>query len=108
MSDNKNTLDLWVLEKIKKIDPKAYLSPASGAGNSLLDVVNKFFWIENKQKHTKENWIIDRKKDYLKSLKELPINSFKELIIVQENCYGEKMVCMEGEAFFRLIDKLEV
>jgi len=106
MSNKFNSLEQFVLEKIKKIDPTARLSRGSGCGNDLLDVCCKDFFIECRQNLTKSNWIIDRKKDWLNPQSKLPLNSHKEFLLIKENKFGEKIVVMDVETFFRLLNEL--
>ena len=106
MSDKNNSLEQFILEKIKEIDPNARLSRGSGCGNDIMDVVNKYFYFECRQDHNSKNWIIERMKDWFYSLKKIPLNSQKELIIIKENAFGEKMICLEAEAFFRILNKI--
>jgi hypothetical protein len=105
MGDKFNSLEQFVLEKIKKIDSTAHLTRGSGCGNEILDISCKNFYIECRQNLTKANWIIDRKKDWLNPQSKLPLNSHKEFLLIKENKFGEKIVVMDVEAFFRLLNK---
>ena len=106
MSERNNSLELYIVEKLKELNINARPTKASGAGNELLDILNTMFYVECRQNLTKENFIIQRKKDWLGSLQKLPVDSQKELLIVKENQYGEKIVAMEAESFFRMLHKL--
>lgn len=90
MSDSFNPLEVYVEEKLKKIDPTAKRSPGSGCGASVGDINCKDFFVEAKIKHTKENWILDRKKEYLKLLKQIPNVTEKTCFWISENKFGEK------------------
>ena len=62
MSEKNNELELYIAEGLKAIDPNARPTRGSGCGVEVGDVSNKFFYVEAKQKHTKENIIIDFKR----------------------------------------------
>jgi len=104
MSDFKNSLELYIAEKLKMLDRYTRPTRGSGCGNEICDVANKLFYVECKEKRTKENITIDYKAEYLKSLKDLPINTDKELLLAYENKLGKKFIVMESEAFFRMIE----
>jgi len=89
MSDFKNPLELYVAEKLKEIDPNARPTAGSGCGNELGDVANKYFFVECKQKHTKENIIMDYKKDFAKLAHQLPINTQKEMFVIVYRAYTD-------------------
>jgi len=103
MSDRKNKLERYVVEKLLPIDPYTRPTRGSGCGNECCDISNKYFYIEAKQKKTKDNIIIDYKKEWLKSLNSMPVNTFKPLIIVTENKPGERFVTLSAEDFFDLL-----
>jgi len=103
MSDRKNSLERYIVEKLLPLDPYARPTRGSGCGNENLDVSNKFFYIECKQKLTKDNIIVDYKKEWLKSLNSMPVNTLKPLIIVTENKHGERFVTLSAEDFFELV-----
>ena len=105
MSQKNNPLELYIVEKLKEIGIDARVTKGSGCGNELLDVSNEIFYVECRQDHNSKNFIIRRKEDWLDSIKKLPINSHKELLIVKENGFGEKMIAIEAEAFFRILGK---
>lgn len=106
MSDHKNKLELWIAEKLKPIDRNARKTKASGASTEILDIMNKYFFIEAKQKLTKLNVIIDYKKEYLESLNQMPINTDKPLLIITENKVRDKFVTIKAEDFFELMYEL--
>lgn len=106
MSDKKNTLERYIVEKFLPIDPNARPTRGSGCGNEVCDICNKYFYIECKQKLTKNNIIIDYKKEWLKSLADMPINTMKPLLIITENKHREKFVTLKVDDFFELMYEL--
>ena len=99
-------LEEYIAEKLREMgDSTARITKGSGNHNEIGDVSCKYFWIEVKQKHTKKNFIIDREKDWLKLANKVPIHSLKEVFIVVENKFGEKMICIKAEAFFRILER---
>jgi len=105
MSDKNNSLELYIVENLKEIDPNTRVTKGSGCGNSVGDIENKYFFVESKIKHTKENIVIDYKNEWLALNNRIPLNSKKIAIIVTENKYGDKFVTMEASDFFQLIEK---
>ena len=103
MSEKNNKLEIYISEKLKVIDPEARLTKASGASTELFDVSNKYFWVECKQRLTRENIIIDYKKDYLKTFNQIPLNNNKMLLLAHENKYHKRFVTLEVEEFFNLL-----
>ena len=103
MSDHRNKLERYIVEKLLPIDPYARETRGSGCGNECCDVTNKYFYVECKQKLTKSNIIVDYKKEWLKSLNSMPVNTLKPLIIVTENKEGERFVTLNAEDFFDLV-----
>lgn len=99
-------LENHVANKLIEIgDNKARPTRASGASTEIGDIFSKWFFVEAKQKHSKNNVIMDYKKEYIKLLKKLPINTQKELFIIIENKMNEKFIVIEAEAFFRIVKK---
>jgi len=108
MSDGKkNTLERWVETILKKIDPSAHRTAGSGCimGGSAGDVANKYFFIECKIRHTKENIFMQWKKEWISLLDKIPMKSNKIPMLVTENKYGEKFVILEAHEFFSIIEK---
>ena len=103
MSDTKNSLESWVVEQLKPIDPHARRSPGSGCGASIGDVNNKYFFVECKMRHTQENIIVPFKEVWQHLLFRIPESSQKIPIVVNENMYGNKFVTLQAEDFFQLI-----
>ena len=97
------SLEEYIVEKLKPIDKYARPTRNSGASNECLDISNKYFYIEAKQKLTKDNIIVDYKKEWLKSLADMPVNTFKPLLIVTENKQREKFVTLSVDDFFELV-----
>jgi hypothetical protein len=108
MSDKKNSLEMYIAEKLKEIDCYARPTKASGASTEIGDIKNNYFFVEAKQKHTIENFNFSRKKEWLKLLSQIPVDTQKIPILVRENKYGEKMVLIDLEDFFRLIYKIYI
>jgi hypothetical protein len=102
MSEKKNELELYVAEGLKRIDKQARPTRGSGCGNEIGDVSNKYFFVECKQKRTKENIIMDYKEEWLSLASRLPLNTNKIPVIAIENRYGDRFVIMSSEDFFRL------
>ena len=57
MSQKNNKLELYVTEKLQKLDPYTRPTRGSGCGNEIGDVSNRFFHVECKQKLTKEIYL---------------------------------------------------
>ena len=93
-----------IAEGLKAIDPNSRPTPGSGCGNSIGDVSNKFFFVECKQKHTKENIIIDFKEEWLSLTSRMSLQSKKIPVIVTENKYGDRFVTMSAEDFFNEVN----
>ena len=106
MSDKKNKLELYIADKLKRVDKFARPTPGSGCGSSVGDVSNKYFFIESKIKHSKENIIIDYKKEWLTLLDRMSLNNNKTPLIFTENKYGEKFVTLNSDDFFELVYKI--
>jgi hypothetical protein len=108
MSDKNNELEAYLLRKMLEIDSTARKSRGSGStGLDIADLVCKDFYVEAKQKHTKENIVADRKKELEKLKSEVPVASQKEPIWAYENKYGERYILLEAETFFRLLKKIK-
>lgn len=105
MSDFRNTLEEYVVERLKEIDPCSKKTPGSGCGASLGDVSNQYFFVECKQKRTKANIIVDYKKEYLDLVGQMPLNTKKVAIIVTENKFGDKFVTLDADDFFDLTEE---
>jgi hypothetical protein len=103
MSDFKNKLELWLVEKFKETDPNARKTPGSGCGNSVGDIQTERFYVEAKMKHTHENIIIEFKKEWQDLLGKMPVNTTKVPVIFTENKYGQKFATLNAEDFFELL-----
>src|SRR5208283_4844616 len=94
MSDFRNSLEEFLVEKFKELDPKTHKTPGSGVGNGIGDVANKYCFVEAKQKHTHENIILQFKEEYQHLLFKMPTKTDKFPIFCIENCYGNKFVIL--------------
>lgn len=99
-------LEEYIAEKLRKIDPNAKPTKNSGASGSIGDVANKHFYIEAKQRLTKDNIIMQYKKEWGKLNKEIPVGSMKIPIFVTENRVKDKFVIINAEDFFRLMEEV--
>ena len=109
MSDGKkNTLEIWVATVLKEFDASAHRTPGSGCilGGSAGDVANKYFFIECKMRHTKENIFMQWKQEWLHLLNQLPMKTTKTPLLITENKYGEKFVILKAEDFFSIAKKV--
>ncbi len=102
MSERKNELEIHMAEGLKLIDKKSRPTRGSGCGNEIGDVSNRYFFVECKQKRTKENIIMDYKEEWLDLASRLPLDTKKIPIVAIENKYGDKFVVMSSEDFFKL------
>lgn len=102
MSEKNNELEVHMAEGLKQIDKKSRPTRGSGCGNEIGDVSNRYFFVECKQKRTKENIIMDYKEEWLDLASRLPLNTKKIPIVAIENKYGDKFVVMSSEDFFKL------
>ena len=107
MSEKNNSLELYIVEKLKEIGIDARVTRGSGCGNEIGDISCDKFWVECKQKHTHKNIIMDRQEVWLKLIKKVPVHSLKEIFVVIENGFGEKFIVMDSEAFFRMLQNTE-
>lgn len=104
MSQTKNKLEIYVSEKLKKLDKWARPTRGSGASNEVEDAYNKFFIIECKEKHTKENIILERK-IWKKLINNVPIGSNRVPFYVMENKNLEKFAIIDLDIFFEILYK---
>jgi hypothetical protein len=102
MSEKNNGLEVHMAEGLKQIDKKSRPTRGSGCGNEIGDVSNRYFFVECKQKRTKENIIMDYKEEWLDLASRLPLDTKKIPIVAIENKYGDKFVVMSSEDFFKL------
>ena len=104
MSDFKNKLEEWLVGKFQEIDPLAKKTPGSGCGWATVgDISNKYCYVEAKQHHTKENIILEFKKEYQHLLFKMPAKTDKFPIFCIENMYGNKFIVLQAEDFFDLL-----
>lgn len=102
MSEKNNELEVHMAEGLKQIDKKSRPTRGSGCGNEIGDVSNRHFFVECKQKRTKENVIVDYKDEWLGITSRMPLNSRKIPVIAIENKYGDRFVIMSSKDFFQL------
>lgn len=102
MSDKNNSLEHYVADRLKKIDPTARKTRGSGCGNEIGDVSSKYFYIECKQQKTHDNVILDRKV-WIKHLSRIPLGSTKLPFMCFENKRQERFVTLKAEDFFNII-----
>lgn len=98
-----SNLEKEIVADLKQIDPECRITRGSGNHTEIADIYSNLFYIECKEKLTKENIIMDYKKEYLKLANKIPINSLKEMFIVIKNKMGEKFVVIKWESFFRIL-----
>lgn len=103
MSEKNNGLELYMLDLIKEIDSEARLSKASGACGDAGDIRNRYLALECKEKTTKENIILDYRKEWLKLLGELPVNSKKIPVVSIMNKLHERFVILKAEDFIKIM-----
>ena len=96
-------LENYVLAKVKEIDPQARLSRGSGCGNDYSDITSNFAFIECKKRNTVDFTI---KEDvWLHLNNNLPINTSKYCFMVHENINGKRLITLDLEDFFRIIEE---
>ena len=100
----KNNLEIYIAEKLKKLDKWARPTRGSGASNEVEDAYNKFFVIECKQKLTKGNIILERKV-WKKLINNVPIGSNRVPFYVMENMHNEKYAIIDLDSFFEILYK---
>ena len=105
MSDFNNSLEIYLAEKLKSIDKYARKTRGSGCGSEIADISNSFFYIEAKRKLTKDNIIVDYKKEWLKLLSEMPINTLKIPFMAVENKQRKKFIILDADDFFEICNK---
>ena len=101
MSDAKNPLELYVADKLKKIDKYARPTKASGASTEIGDILNKFFFIECKMRNTKSVTI--RRDVWYKLLSELPMKTKKIPLYALENKHKDRFMALDLDDFFRMV-----
>ena len=85
-------LENFVAEHLKSTDKYIRTSRASGASYDISDIVNKHFYMECKN-WNKENIILKRK-DWLKLLNDIPLNSIKIPLYIFQNKHNEKFAVL--------------
>ena len=98
-------LEEYILTKVKELDSNARLSRGSGCGNDYSDITCNFAFIECKKRNTKDFTI---KEDvWLHLNNNLPINTKKYCFMVHENVNGKRLVTLDCEEFFRILNDLQ-
>lgn len=95
-------LQHYVAERLKKWDPEARPTKASGGSTELGDVSNTMFMVECKQRD-KIHPVIDVHV-WAKNKAELPLESEKIPLLVLENTAEQRFAVMEADYFFDMID----
>lgn len=96
-------LEYRLAEVLKQIDPQTHITRASGGSVELFDVSNKYFAPECKN-WNKKNCIIDHK-IWKHLVTQLPVQSLRIPILVQENNEGKIFVSLLLEDFGEIIKK---
>ena len=104
MSQKDNPLELYVTQRLLGIDPHARPTRGSGSHTEIGDVSNKLFFVECKEKHTRDNVIMDYRNEYLKLCEDMPIGTQKIPIVVTENKARDKFVIIRADDFFDIVD----
>jgi len=100
-------LEDYVVSVIKIVDKYARRTKASGASTEIGDIYSTKFYVECKRKLTKENIIVDYKKDYLRLVRQIPINKPKLILLVIENKHKERFAIMPLNDFESLLKQIE-
>jgi len=105
MASHKNKLELYIAEKLKRIDKYARPTRGSGANNEVEDAYNKYFIIEGKEKHSSDNVVLHYKV-WKKLLNNVPVGSKRIPFYVTENKQMDKFAIIDQNTFFELVYKL--
>lgn len=97
-------LEYWVLDKIKQIDPKAKLTNNSGACSQRGDIDSSIADIECKVRNTEDFTI--REDVWKHLLYRKPIGSKKISFMVNQNKNNLKIVSLDAETFFELLERV--
>jgi hypothetical protein len=104
VSDVKNPLEMYLVEKFKEIDPSAHKVAGSGSTDfQKSDISNKFAFVEAKVKRSHKNVTMDYLKDWQHTLDQMPINSKKFPMVAIQNSFGENFVILSADDFFNLL-----
>ena len=95
-------LEEYILAKVKEIDSQARLSRGSGCGNDYSDITCNFAFIECKKRNTVDFTIRESVWNHLNN--NLPINTNKICFMVHENKNGKRLITLDCEDFFRVLD----
>ena len=98
-------LELYVADKVKKIDPHARPTKGSGAAGEVQDIQNKYFIIECKEFLSKSSIGVEQGVwDDL--MKKTPCSTKRIPFCVMENKSRQKCVIIDVDTFFELMYKL--
>ena len=99
-------LEKIIAERLREVGDK-YARPTknSGASTEIGDVLSKLFFVQAKKRNTKSFSISMKEWDKLES--QIPINSLKPIIYVNENKDERKFITIEFEDFFRLLKEIQ-
>jgi hypothetical protein len=100
-----NKLEELVVSFIRKIDLRARRTKNSGGSTELEDVLSKFFMVQCKVDNVHNNIII-KMEDWNKLFKNLPIDSTRIPIFVNQQKTGIVTVTLLISDYFRTITKL--
>ena len=96
----RNELEQYIAEKLKRFDRYARPTKASGASTEIGDIYNKFFFIECKQRNTKNVTI--SKDVWDKLLANIPTHLAhrKMPLYALQNKYKDRFIVMSVDDFF--------
>jgi len=97
-------LEEFVAQQIEVIESNCRPTKNSGASTEIQDILSSFFAVQCKVDNNHSNIII-KKKDWEKLFKDLPINSKRLPIFVNQQKEGIITITLSVQDFFRLIYK---
>jgi len=100
-----NKLEDFIVDRIKKIEPRCRRTKNSGGSIELEDVLSKYFMVQCKVDNTHDNIII-KKTDWEKLFRALPINSTRLPIFVNQQKTGIVTITLSVADFFGIVYKL--
>lgn len=98
-------LENYILQAVKRFDPKARLSRGSGCGNDIADIQSSYLFIEAKKRTNVRNMPIDMDV-WQHLLNQMPIKTDKIPVLVTENSEGIKMAHLDFDTFMGLMGKV--
>jgi len=99
-----NRLEEFIVNEIKKIEPRCRRTKNSGGSTELEDILSSYFLVQCKVDNKHDNIII-KKKDWEKLFRALPINSKRIPIFVNEQKTGTVTITLSVADFFGLVYK---